>query len=193
MSLVEIKRQIRPYYLVILFLRMLKNRQNLTKTATLMNRNSKLNSLIAPNSLYVAIYALRKALEPGLRRGAVSRYIKRELDSYKLIIDDNLWIDFLEFLKYYWEGKDSIVRGNERGAVQSYERALRVCRRPFLADSTLDLPAEVEVTRHRLQRFLHEMAWRRGAWKHKISLPPSAHSCSSSQSIPTMKPLVKNW
>ena len=51
------------------------------------------------------------------------------------------------------------MRGNERGAIQAYERALRVCRRPFLADSTLDLPAEVEVTHHRLQRFLHEMAW----------------------------------
>jgi hypothetical protein len=40
-----------------------------------------------------------------------------------------------------------------------YERAIRICRRPFLADSTLDLPAEVEVTRHRLQRYLHEMVW----------------------------------
>jgi DNA-binding SARP family transcriptional activator len=98
-------------------------------------------------------------MEPGLRRGAVSKYIKRETDSYQLIIDDNLWIDFLEFLKFYWEGKDCIVRDNERGAIQAYERALRVCRRPFLSDSTLDLPVEVEVTRHRLQRFLHEMAW----------------------------------
>ncbi len=40
-----------------------------------------------------------------------------------------------------------------------FERALRICRRPFLADSTLDLPAEVEVSRHRLQRYMHEMAW----------------------------------
>jgi tetratricopeptide (TPR) repeat protein len=113
----------------------------------------------ATYSLYVAIYALRRAMEPGLRRGAVSKYIKRETDTYQLIIDDNLWIDFLEFLKFYWEGKDSIVRGNERSAIQAYERALRVCRRLFLADSTLDLSVEVEVTRHRLQRFLHEMVW----------------------------------
>ena len=111
------------------------------------------------NSLYVAIYALRRSLEPGLRRGAISRYVIRENDSYKLVIDNDLWVDYLEFLRLYWQGKDSIVRGNERAALRFYERALLICRHPFLADSTLDLPTEVVVTRHRLQRFMHEMAW----------------------------------
>ena len=111
------------------------------------------------NSLYVAIYALRRSLEPGLRRGAISRYVVREVDSYQLVIDNDLWVDYLEFLKLYWQGKDSIVRGNARAALRFYERALLICRHPFLMDSTLDLPAEVEVTRHQLQRFMHEMAW----------------------------------
>ena len=113
----------------------------------------------AANSLYVAIYALRRSLEPDLQKGAVSKYIQRESDCYKLILDEDLWVDFLEFMKLYWEGRDHIANQNPRGATQMYERAIRICRRPFLADSTLDLPAEVEVTRHRLQRYLHEMVW----------------------------------
>jgi DNA-binding SARP family transcriptional activator len=113
----------------------------------------------AANSLYVAIYALRRALEPDLQKGAVSRYIRRERDCYKLILDDELWVDFLEFEKLYTQGKEFIEKGNLQGATQTYERAIRICRRPFLADSTLDLPVEVEVTRHRLQRTLHEMVW----------------------------------
>jgi DNA-binding SARP family transcriptional activator len=113
----------------------------------------------AANSLYVAIYALRRSLEPDLQKGAVSRYVQRESDCYKLIINEDLWVDFIEFIKLYWAGKDSLVRSNERRARRSFERAIRMCRRPFLADATLDLPAEVEVTRHQLQRFMHEMVW----------------------------------
>jgi DNA-binding SARP family transcriptional activator len=113
----------------------------------------------AANSLYVAIYALRRALEPDLQKGAVSRYIQRESDCYKLVLDDDLWIDFLEFEKLYLLGKDFVTKENHQRAIQTYERAVRICRRPFLADSTLDLPVEVEVTRHRLQRHLHEMVW----------------------------------
>ncbi len=113
----------------------------------------------AANSLYVAIYALRRALEPDLQKGAVSRYIQRESDCYQLAMDDDLWIDFLEFEKLYWLGKEYVANSNHQGATQTYERAIRICRRPFLADSTLDLPVEVEVTRHRLQRYLHEMVW----------------------------------
>jgi len=62
-------------------------------------------------------------------------------------------------MKLYWQGREHVANGNPRGATQMYERAIRICRRPFLADSTLDLPAEVEVTRHQLQRYLHEMVW----------------------------------
>ena len=113
----------------------------------------------AGNSLYVAIYALRRSLEPDLKRGEVSHFIHREGDYYRLVIDDNLWVDFLEFLKLYWTGKDRLLRSNDRKARRSFEHAVRMCRRPFLADATLDLPAEVEVTRHRLQRFMHEMVW----------------------------------
>jgi DNA-binding SARP family transcriptional activator len=113
----------------------------------------------AANSLYVAIYALRRALEPDLQKGAVSRYIQRESDCYQLALDDDLWIDFLEFERLYGLGKEFVANDNHQAATQTYERAIRICRRPFLADSTLDLPVEVEVTRHRLQRYLHEMAW----------------------------------
>jgi hypothetical protein len=76
-----------------------------------------------------------------------------------LILDEDLWIDFLEFEKLYRLGKDFLAKDNIQATTQTYDRALRICRRPFLADSTLDLPVEVEVTRHRLQRYLHEMVW----------------------------------
>ncbi len=105
-------------------------------------------------SLYVAIFALRKSLEPDLKRGEVFRYVRRDGDYYRLVIDDNLWVDFLESLKLYWVGKDNLTRANERTARNSFELAVRMCRRPFLADAILDLPAEVEATRHRLQRFI---------------------------------------
>jgi len=46
----------------------------------------------AANSLYVAIYALRRSLEPDLQKGAVSKYIQRESDCYKLITKIYGWI-----------------------------------------------------------------------------------------------------
>jgi len=113
----------------------------------------------AANSLYVAIYALRRILEPDLHRGDVSRYIRRESDWYRLVLDDDFWVDFLEFEKLYLLGREHIQQGEAHTAMQVYERALRLYRRPFLVDASLDLPVEVEVTRHRLQRHLHEIAW----------------------------------
>ena len=98
-------------------------------------------------------------MEPDLQKGAISKYIQRESDCYKLILDEDLWVDFLEFLKLYWKGKEHVTNGNPRAATQFYERAIRLCRRPFLSDSTLDLPVEVEVSRHQLQRYMHEMVW----------------------------------
>jgi DNA-binding SARP family transcriptional activator/GAF domain-containing protein len=112
----------------------------------------------AANSLYVAIYALRRILEPDLHRGAVSRYIRRESDWYRLVLDDDFWVDFLEFERLYQQGREYIQREETRAAMQVCERALRLYRRPFLTDASLDLPAEVEVTRHRLQSHLHEVA-----------------------------------
>jgi DNA-binding SARP family transcriptional activator len=113
----------------------------------------------ARNSLYVAVYNLRRCLEPGLKRGETSQYIHRDGDYYRLDINDSMWVDFLSFLEFYWSGKNFLVRSNERRARRSFERAVRMCRRSFLSDATLDLPSEVEVTRHRLHRFMHEMVW----------------------------------
>lgn len=113
----------------------------------------------AANSLYVAIYALRRILEPELHRGVASRYLRRQGDCYGIVVDENLWVDFLEFEKLYAQGKTLIDQGDVDAALQTYERALRIYRRPFLAEAALDLPAEIEATRHRLQNHLHEIAW----------------------------------
>ncbi|NIM93948.1 MAG: hypothetical protein GTO18_09590, partial [Anaerolineales bacterium] len=112
----------------------------------------------AANSLYVAIYTLRRSLEPGLQRGEVSRYIHRDGDCYQLMIDKDLWIDYLEFERLYRQGKALEAGGNRRACIHTYERAIRVFRRNFLPEAILDLPVEVEVTRHRLQLHLHEIA-----------------------------------
>jgi hypothetical protein len=63
----------------------------------------------------VVIYALRRSLEPDLQKGAVTKYIQRESDCYKLILDKDLWVDFLEFMKLYWEGRDHIANHNPAG------------------------------------------------------------------------------
>jgi len=120
----------------------------------------------ASNSLYVAVYSLRRAMEPGLQRGSTSRYIQRQDDCYLLALDESLWIDMLTFEKLHAQGRHMAAQGAVREAVDAFERAVRYVQGPFLQDATLDLPATVEMRRHRLHRQFRDAIWYLGR-EHK--------------------------
>jgi len=110
------------------------------------------------NSLYVAVYALRRALEPGLPRGEASRYILREGDSYCLQLDDSLWVDTREFEEAYRRGQRMVRANHAEQAASEFQNVLADYRGPFLEEVALDQSPEVEAVRHRLRRFCGEMA-----------------------------------
>jgi DNA-binding SARP family transcriptional activator len=112
----------------------------------------------AANNLYVAVYGLRRALEPGLPRGEASRYIVREGDSYSLQLDDTIRVDIREFEALYRQGQ-RLMRANHTGeALAEFLKALADYRGPYLEEVALEQSPEVEAVRHRLRRFCAEMA-----------------------------------
>ena len=140
----------------------------------------------AANNLYVAIYSLRRSLEPGLRKGSASRFILREGEHYRLALGGGLWIDALAFADAYREGTRRVKEDDLDGARRALEEAEILYRGDFLDDSTLDLPAEVEVTRQRyrmqyrqMARFLVDGYAQAGRWEdaecvllHQLSVDP---------------------
>jgi DNA-binding SARP family transcriptional activator len=109
------------------------------------------------NSLYVAVHALRRTLEPAMARGGSSHYIQRVGDSYHLALDSDLSIDVLDFEEIYKTGMTTFHGGGHEAAARTFERALELYRGPFLGDPHLDLAAEFEAHRYRLRRQWQEM------------------------------------
>lgn len=112
----------------------------------------------ASNSLYVAIYALRRALEPGLPKGGASRYVLHEDDSYRLNLDNSIWVDTLAFEAAYRRGQHMVPAYNPGLVAIVFQKALTYYRGPFLDEAALDQSREVEAVRHRLQHHCEEMA-----------------------------------
>jgi DNA-binding SARP family transcriptional activator len=112
----------------------------------------------AANNLYVAIYSLRRALQPSLRRGQESRFIERQQDRYRLRYGHGIWVDCIAFQLTYRRAVASVERGDAKAACNAFEEALRLISAPFLDDPSLDLPIEVEVARARFNRMAREAA-----------------------------------
>lgn len=113
----------------------------------------------ASNNLHVAIYSLRRALEPGLSRGGASHYILHEDDAYRLNLDHRIWVDVRAFEDAYRRGTQMLRASTEPGIVaRVFQEALGLYRGPFLTEVALDLSPEVEAVRYRLQHHAEEMA-----------------------------------
>ncbi|HET7011085.1 MAG TPA: BTAD domain-containing putative transcriptional regulator, partial [Anaerolineales bacterium] len=112
----------------------------------------------ARNSLYVAIHALRRALEPSAAAGLPSRYVLHEGHVYRLHLDDSVWVDIREFQNAYHRGRQNAQRGNPLAAVRDFRMALTLYRGPLLAEAALDLLTDVEPLRQHLRLQCGEMA-----------------------------------
>ena len=144
----------------------------------------------AANNLYVAIYNLRRALQPSLRRGQHSRFIERRNDSYRLCYGPGIWVDCIAFQQAHAMAIKLMEQGDQQGACRAFENALRLMPAPFLDDPALDLPAEAEISRHRYYRMAQEAAQHivdlslhRGAWRRAeqallklLALNPGDHA-----------------
>ncbi|WP_035240121.1 AfsR/SARP family transcriptional regulator [Desulfobacter vibrioformis] len=79
----------------------------------------------------VVVTAVRKFFEPHIRRGAPSRYLKKQGRSFRLSLGHTGTVDVLTF-------RDAVQKGNTalemEAAVPHYEAALAVYKGPFLAE-----------------------------------------------------------
>jgi PAS domain S-box-containing protein len=85
----------------------------------------------ACHNLNTAVYNLRRSLEPGLRKGADSSYIRYEQDHYRLDGDEAHWLDVEAF-----ESGLHSARAEDRPeqAIRLYGSALAYYRGQFQAD-----------------------------------------------------------
>jgi DNA-binding winged helix-turn-helix (wHTH) protein len=112
----------------------------------------------AANSLYVAVHALRRGLEPRLIHGSDSSYILHQGDSYRLEPQAGLVIDVLIFESLQAEAELALQQEDPQAALECYQRALELYHGRFLDDPSLDLAAEVEVKRLQIHRQCQRMA-----------------------------------
>ncbi|MFZ3045182.1 MAG: BTAD domain-containing putative transcriptional regulator, partial [Desulfatirhabdiaceae bacterium] len=105
------------------------------------------------NRFHVALSALRKILEPELKRGMSSAYIVRQKDAYRLEIGSNGQIDFKEFL-FECEMADQQMMGNETEALPRFLQAESIYKGPLFEEDPFE---DVFIPdRDRLQnRYLH--------------------------------------
>ena len=113
---------------------------------------------MAANSLYVAIHALRRTLEPNLATGMPSRYVLHEGDAYRLHLDDGIRLDVREFEDAYHRGEHNIRANQPEAAAREFQTALAHYRGPFLDEAVLYLSPQVEAVRHRAMLRCLEMA-----------------------------------
>jgi len=82
----------------------------------------------AVNNLYSRVSELRRALEPGLKRGTDSKFILRRGQGYCFEVDSPCWIDTAEFLKHFAQGEEHHESGQHAEAIHEYEEAIRLYR-----------------------------------------------------------------
>lgn len=92
------------------------------------------------NNFHVTLYRLRRALEPDLKRGKDSSYIKHIGGRYQFNWKSSCWLDLEEFLSKI----DSDVP-------EEIIEAVRLYRGYYLADLDLPHSTEVEAYRHSLE------------------------------------------
>ncbi|RMF36621.1 MAG: PAS domain-containing protein [Chloroflexi bacterium] len=85
----------------------------------------------ALRNLNTTVYNLRRSLEPSIRRGTESRYIRYEGDCYYLDGGAGHWVDVVAFETLVGQARRE---SNPRQAIALYREALTLYRGDFLAD-----------------------------------------------------------
>ena len=110
----------------------------------------------AANNLYVAIYALRRALEPDLQPGEESRYVVREGEFYRLVRGAPLQVDCwtLEATHRWAVALQDWSNADDQ---QRLIAALQLYGGRFLADASLEPSVEWEAVAYRLSRMFLDL------------------------------------
>ena len=87
----------------------------------------------ARNNLHVAIRTLRGALEPGLKGGGASRYLRTEPGGYRFL-GSECAVDVDDFLRLCQAGSAADGRGETAAAVRALREGLALYRGDYLAD-----------------------------------------------------------
>ncbi len=105
------------------------------------------------NVFHVTLHRLRRALEPGLRRGNGVRYIRHELGRYYFDVDAPHWLDVRAFRAFVAIGKPAALR-----------EAVALYRGPYMEDMGWALPTEVEADQRALEGLYVDVLRRLAAW-----------------------------
>lgn len=84
-------------------------------------------------NLHVAISSLRKALEPGVARGA-SSLITRDADAYRLVLPPGSQVDLHAFDRALKESHRLCLAGQAAAALEDFQRAVRLAEGELLSD-----------------------------------------------------------
>ena len=91
------------------------------------------DALRASARLYSAIHALRKVLQPELRRGRNSAYIWHKGDRYRLNLGEGGWVDADAFEAHLQRARQWVRRGEKEVALQEYRKAEALYRGEYMA------------------------------------------------------------
>ena len=107
----------------------------------------------AASNIRARVSELRRLLEPDLKRGAASQYVKRSGEGYKFNLDSDCWVDVVDFEKRLEETQNLADRGLWEEAIEAFEGTVALYRDEFLA---ADRYAEwaVEARRHLQEQHL---------------------------------------
>ena len=108
----------------------------------------------ATRNVQARVSELRRVLEPDLRKGSDSKYVKHVGEGYALALGDDLWLDTGVFRSQLAEAHDLADRGERIKAIEAFEEAIALYRGDFLAE---DRYAEwAEATRQALRELYLE-------------------------------------
>ena len=88
----------------------------------------------ASSNIRARVSELRNVLEPNLRRGADSQYVRRAGEGYAFSSDSNSWVDILAFERGIPEAHNSADEGHWTESVEAFDALLSLYRGEFLAE-----------------------------------------------------------
>jgi two-component SAPR family response regulator len=107
---------------------------------------------ILENRLDRTIFALRRALEPTLRRGAESSYIITSVEGYRLNPAIQWWTDAEEFSELIQEAEVLECAGDEISALAKYQEAERLYQGDYMIDCAfVDRSHQIIISRETLR------------------------------------------
>lgn len=86
----------------------------------------------ARTSLRVALHGLKRALEPGLSAGQLSRYLLAGRDEIRLVDPSRIWFDLWEFEERITRGRQALREGSRAAGMALFREAVSLWHGPLL-------------------------------------------------------------